>query len=106
MLIGLPEGMDEWLLTRKEEVRRWPQEKQWALQNLTALRKQLVNVTVATKEDGSFVFTKRNARMFSSRGKKDFVSAAMYCRMAFLMWLRSDNWRSAIAPEDEAGCGT
>ena len=32
-------------------------------------------------------------RDFSSIGKKDFVSASMYCYAAFLMWLWSDDWR-------------
>jgi hypothetical protein len=40
------------------------------------------NIVVATKEDGTFQFTRRNGRRFSTVGKKDFVSASMYCYAA------------------------
>lgn len=45
----------------------------------------------------------QSTRQFSSVGKKDFVSAEMYCYAAFLMWLRSDDWRSRVAPQDASG---
>ena len=52
---------------------------------------------------GGHATTKRGTRQFSSLGKKDFVSAAMYCYAAFLMWLASDAWRTSVAPEDASG---
>jgi hypothetical protein len=39
--------------------------------------------------DGTFAFTKRNARQFSARGRKDLAYALMYARVAFLVWLKS-----------------
>jgi hypothetical protein len=95
-----PMPIEEWLVERKDDVGQWPEERVWALKNLDAATVQMKNIVVATKEDGTFAFTKRNARQFSSIGKKDFVSASMYCYAAFLMWLRSDDWRSRVAPED------
>jgi hypothetical protein len=84
----------------------WPEERLWALKNLDAATVQFKNIVVATREDGTFLFTKRNARQFSALGKKDFVSASMYCYAAFLIWLRSDDWRARIAPEDaDQFCG-
>jgi hypothetical protein len=91
------------MVDRRAEVERWPEERLWALKNLDALASQLVKILVATKPDGTWALTKRNARQFSALGKKDFVSAAMSCYAAFLMWLASDAWRSRVAPEDAAG---
>ena len=98
-----PMPIEEWIVERREIVETWPEEKLWALKNLDASTVQFKNIVVATKEDGTFLFTKRNARQFSAVGKKDFVSASMYAYAAFLMWLQSDDWRSRIAPEDASG---
>ncbi len=95
-----PMPIEEWLVEKKDLVKTWPEERMWALKNLDASTVQFKNIVVATKEDGTYAFTKRNARQFSALGKKDFVSASMYCYAAFLMWLKSDDWRSRIAPED------
>jgi hypothetical protein len=95
--------IEDWMVERREETNAWPEERQWAARNLDAARGQLANIVVATKEDGTFQFTRRNARQFSAVGKKDFVSASMYCYAAFLMWLRSEDWRSRVAPEDASG---
>ena len=86
-----------------DNAREWVEERQWALKNLDAATVQFGNIVVATKEDGTFVFTKRNARTFTSVGKKDFVSASLYCYVAFLMWLKSDGFRDQGSPEDAAG---
>ena len=99
----LPPGVADWMGERRAEIERWPEERLWALKNLDALGVQLTKIIVATKPDGTWAFTKRNARQFSALGKKDFVSAAMYCYAAFLMWLQSDSWRSRVAPEDAVG---
>ncbi len=79
-VIGLPAEASYWFGSRKEEVQRWNEERQWCIKNLNALAEQLVKITVQTKEtpDGvKQVFTKRNARIFEARGKKDLASAAM-----------------------------
>lgn len=105
-IIGLPATIDEWLLERKEEIRAWPEERTWALKNLTAFVSQAKNIMAATREDGTYAMTKRGARQFAALGKKDLVSAAMYAYCAFLIWLRSDDFCSPIAEEDAAGfCG-
>lgn len=93
-VLGPPEG--------REQFRSWPEEKQWALKNLDALGKQLAGISVATREDGSFLMTKRNARQFLSAGKKDLVSAAMMCYAGFLMWLKSPD-RAVVSVEDAVG---
>jgi len=56
------------------------------------LARKEINIILATREDGTELFTKRNARQFSSLGKKDFVSAWMYCYAGFLMWLKGEDW--------------
>ncbi|HVM51248.1 MAG TPA: hypothetical protein VMU04_24675 [Candidatus Acidoferrum sp.] len=102
-LWALPPGVADWMVEKRAEVERWPEERMWALKNLDALASQLTKIIVATKPDGTWAFTKRNARQFSSLSKKDFVSAAMYCYAAFLFWLQSGTWRSQLAPEDAVG---
>jgi hypothetical protein len=72
-------------------------------QNLAAATAQLQGVMVATHEDGSHVFTKRGARVFSSLGRDDLAWACMLAYGAFLIWLRSEDWRRALHGEDEAG---
>jgi hypothetical protein len=101
-LWGWPAPTEDWIAD-PQAVRLWPEERLWALKNLDATTVQFKNIVVATREDGTYAFTKRNARQFSSLGKKDFVSASMYCYAAFLIWLRSDGWRSQTAPEDATG---
>jgi hypothetical protein len=101
-LWAMPPGVGDWMGARRAEIERWPEERLWALKCLDALGVQLTKVIVATKPDGTWAFTKRNARQFSALGKKDLVSAAMYCYAAFLMWLQSDSWRGRAAPEDAA----
>lgn len=99
-LWGWPAPVEEWYGERRAELETWPEERLWALKNLEAGTVQMKNVVVATREDGTILFTKRNARMFSALGKKDIASAHLYCYAGFLMWLRSEDWRSAVAPED------
>lgn len=94
----------DWLADKetREKLRAWVEERFWSLVNLSILQEQLKNIVVATHEDGTQIFSKRNARQFSALGKKDFVSAAMYCRMAFKMYVTGDEWGGVTAPEDEA----
>lgn len=107
MSVAWPPLIEDWLSSPKlkAEVLSWPEEKRWALINLSASTKQYNNVKVATKEDGTYAFTRHNARQFSAVGKKDFVTSGMLCRLGFLIWLRSDQWRVAIAPDDVARFG-
>jgi len=97
--IALPVDAHEW---RREQVMGWSEERQFALRNLSELADQLRNITVATLDDGTFAFTKRNARRFSSRGRKDVAYAFMYAWIAFLAWIKrgEDAWETAA--EDAA----
>lgn len=108
-LVGMPENIEDWLIDpeRKQEVLAWPEEKRWALQNLGRMAQQFQNVKVTMKADDEEIYfiTKNGAKQFSALGKKDFVTAAMLSRLAFLSWLKSDDWRRSIAPEDAAMCG-
>lgn len=45
---------------------------------------QLKDIAVATKEDGTHIFTKRGARQFLSPSRDDLALASMLCYGAFL----------------------
>lgn len=71
----------------------WGEDRVWALRNLTKYRggglmEQLLNFYVMTNPDGTFLFTRNQARQFGCKGKKDFISAFMFANVAFLTWLR------------------
>lgn len=83
--VVLPPDAREW---KRDQVAGWSEERQFALRNLSEMAAQLVNITVATKDDGTYAFTKHNVRMFSARGRKDLAYAFMYAHVAFLIWLR------------------
>lgn len=104
-LIGLPGLYSEWMQDRREQLKTWPEERVWALKNLTALVEQCKNIIVGANEDGTFAFTARGARRFSAQGKKDFVSAAMFCYLGFLIWLRAGSFATGISPENEIAFG-
>lgn len=96
-----PKPWHEW---DREEMRFWPEERVWSLKCLTkVLPDQLEKIIVAVKEDGSWSTTKRGARQFSARGKKDFVSALLYAYAAFRVWLAGsdETWFQA----DMVGAG-
>jgi hypothetical protein len=84
----LPKPLHEW---DREQTRHWSQERIWSLRLLAeVLADQLQKIIVATTEkDGTSVFktSKYGGRSFSSRGKKDFVSALLYSYAAFRAWL-------------------
>lgn len=86
--IAMPVDASEF---KREQVSGWSDERQFCLRNLTEVGSQLVNINVATREDGTYAFTKRNARQFSSRGKKDLAYSLMYAWVAFLVWLKADD---------------
>lgn len=102
--VMFPAPCEEWLAgDARERIRGWNEERVWAVKNLDAATQQLKNITVATKEDGTMLFTKRGAHVFDSRGKDDIAMAWMYCYTAFLIWLRSENWRASLSGEDAVG---
>jgi hypothetical protein len=65
-------------------------EQDWAWRLLTLVGHQLTNIRVATKEDGSWDMTARNARRFSAVGRKDMAYAAIYAYVGFLAWLKTN----------------
>ncbi|MGN6641773.1 MAG: hypothetical protein ACTHKU_02105, partial [Verrucomicrobiota bacterium] len=73
------------------ETEDWPTEKKWALKNLDAAREQLTNIQVATHDDGSWVLTRHNAKVFSApTGKKDLAYACIFAYIRFLLWLQQN----------------
>jgi hypothetical protein len=102
---GWPMKVKDFIAQHPGELERWPEERRWALKNLDACTKQLANVVVATRPDGTYAFTKRGAHQFSTIGRDDIALSAMYCYAAFRIWLRSDVWKRDADPDDEAGFG-
>lgn len=84
------------------EFKLWSQERQWAARNLRALGSQLVNIQVATNDDGTWALTRHHARQFSATGKKDIAYAGIYAYIRFLIWLRSGA-TATLKPEDASG---
>lgn len=100
-IVAWPAPVSHWLGPKKEETRGWSEERLWCAKNLQASITQFNSIVVQVKEDGiTPFFTKRNARIFEARGKKDLASAAMYCYIGFLIWLRSGEWQSAMSTKD------
>ena len=87
-LLAMPVPWDE----RSNEERRrleqtWSPEQIWALKMLSIGMHQLMGIQVATKDDGSWVFTRHGARQFFATGKKDCAYAMCYAYLAFLIWM-------------------
>ena len=53
-------------------------EKKWALKMFDEVRRQLVIVHVAMKDNGEYDLTRNRAFRFSAIGKKDLAYAAMF----------------------------
>ena len=85
-----------------ETVRGWASERQTVLRTLNECVDQFKNLSVATDEEGRQVMTRRGARQFSAQGKKDLMSAGMYCYLAFRLWLRAGEWVPGIKAENRA----
>ncbi len=99
--VAMPPPVDVWMRNNPDEFMKWPDEKQWAMRNLTLLQKQLVRVEVVTDEDGvTELRTRKGARKFQATGKKDLVSAAMYAWVAFLVWLKMGEFEMELDPAD------
>lgn len=103
-VINLPAPAREWFgdAEKKVAIKKWTEERTWCIKNLDALADQLVKIVVLTKEDGTQVLTRRHARQFEARGKKDLASAAMYCYLSFLIWLRSEEWQEAVPQKEKS----
>lgn len=99
--IGFPQRFAD---RPKDEVKVWSDEKKWANRLIDNLGAQLQRVNVQTNDDGSTYFNKNNARIFGSKGRKDFAYAALYAFSAFICWLKGTNRDFAVADEDEAMC--
>lgn len=85
--IALPPKFEE----TPEEIRKnFTPEQEWASRLLTLMGRQLTNIRVATKENGSWDMTSRNARRFSAIGLKDIAYAGIYAYVAFLSWLKTN----------------
>lgn len=87
-LVGFPPHPEDC----REAMRSWPPERVEAMHTLNEMFSQFCAIAVQTRDDGSLAITKRGARQFFSSGKKDLVSAAIYCYLGFRMWLRSEDW--------------
>jgi hypothetical protein len=85
---------DDWWGQHRAETARLPEESQWTLKNFTAALRQFTRITVAMRGDGTYALTRRQAKQFDAVGKKDLVSACMYCYLAFQIWLRMGEWRA------------
>lgn len=98
--IALPVDAREW---RREQISGWSEEKQWALRNLSEMCSQLANIKVATNDDGTFIFTKRQARVFSAQGKKDIAYSLLYAEVAFRIWLKQTDQEEYGESESDSG---
>lgn len=97
--IALPPKFEE----TPEEIRKaFSPEQEWASRLLTLMGRQLSNIRVATKEDGSWDMTARNARRFSAIGLKDVAYAGIYAYVAFLSWLKTNGEEFDLGQEGEA----
>ena len=65
-----------------------PDELQSAIKCLDGLVSQMTSFYVETGEDDIPKTTSRGAKIFGSVGKKDLLSAALFARVEFLVWLR------------------
>jgi hypothetical protein len=84
----------------------WPAEMRWALINLDAARKQMMNIQAATRDDGSWELTKNGAKTFSASGKKDLAYACILAYVRALIWLKTGEFEFNREGDDEPGCYT
>lgn len=99
--IGFPPPFAEISIDEKN---KWDDERVWASKLLDLTRSQLSKISVLTKEDGTFIFTKNNAHVFNTKGKKDdFAYAAVHAYTRFLIWIKFGG-KDYDLPEDER-CG-
>lgn len=96
--IGLPTPYRK---RHRSEIDGWSEERMWSNKFIDQMVKQLLGINVLTNPDGTAVYTKQQARCFTSRGKKDFAMAGLMAWMAFLAWMRSHD--EFTVPDDQQG---
>ena len=79
------------------ETERWMPEQKWALKTLDTGRAQLVDVAVATRDDGSWDLTRNGCYRFSATGKKDLAYSQLYAYIRALLWLQQGMDEFALA---------
>jgi len=99
--IAFPPAFDE---VPREVASSWAEEVQWSSKLLHQVTNQLINVQVATNTDGTWQLTNHGAKQFSAIGKKDMAYAAIYCYVAFLIWLVTGDFTQEN-PGDAVGFG-
>lgn len=72
----------------RAETELWPVEQQWALKMLDEGRRQMSNIQVVTRDDGTFLINSFGARSFEAVGKKDIAYSMLMAYVRFLIWLR------------------
>ena len=73
----------------KGELKEWSQARREAAGAMAQTVVQLSKFYVMTKDDGTYLTTKRGSRQFGSVGRKDLVSGLTYANFAFHCWLKS-----------------
>lgn len=81
----------------------WDREKRWALINLDEARRQLMQIQVATNDDGSWAVTRNGAKQFSAVGKKDLAYACIMAYVRFLIWLKLGEFEFGREEEGDVG---
>lgn len=97
---------DEWFNREGDlfpKIQGWPEERRYAITNLSAMAQQLKGIIAQTTPDGRDMFTTRGARIFRSLGKDDIALSGMMAYGAFLIWLKSFGGSSMISEEDKVG---
>jgi hypothetical protein len=91
----------------KDQTAGWSIEKRYGSVLISDRRAgmaaQLQGIFVQTNEDGTTFLSKpANARLFNSRGKKDFAYAGLYAYARFKMWLTGSQNEIGDLPEEDA----
>jgi hypothetical protein len=66
---------------------------------------QLMGVFFQLNDDGTTFYTRRNARVFGSKKRKDFAYAAMMAYFRFLLWMRSGSQEIHLSDQEAAMAG-
>lgn len=101
--IQLPVPYNERLAADRRAL-NWTEEREWALRLLSQMIEQLHAITVLTRDDGTLLLTKRNARQYAVRGKKDIAYAGIYAFVRFLVWLKNGDNQFALTGDDAVMC--
>lgn len=99
-IVGFPKPYKE---RPRSETESWPEELKWANRTLDAAREQLMDIQVATREDGTWLLTKNGAKQFSAGGKKDLAYACIFAYVRFLVWLRMGGVEWEVGGSEDDG---